>query len=81
MLRNKSSAAVRVDEVISSCVRPELSEAEMARIVKLRAKAARYRQLAEGLFDPGMVAVVQNCARELEAEAASLETTRLAGRR
>jgi hypothetical protein len=57
MLRNKSSTAVRVDEGISSCVRPELSEAELAQTADLRAKAARYRLLAEDLFDPGMVAV------------------------
>jgi hypothetical protein len=81
MLRNKSSAAVRVDEGISSCVRPELSEAELAQVADLRAKAARYRLLADGLFDPGMVAVVQTCARELEAEAMSLETAKPAGRR
>jgi hypothetical protein len=40
---------------------------------KLRAQAARYRMLAETLFDPNMMAVVQQCARELEAEAKALE--------
>jgi hypothetical protein len=39
----------------------------------LRAKAARYRALAETLFDPRVVSVVHDCARELEEEAASVE--------
>jgi phosphohistidine phosphatase SixA len=40
---------------------------------KLRAKAARYRLLAESLFRAELVAEVINCARELEAQAALLE--------
>jgi hypothetical protein len=39
----------------------------------LRAKAARYRLLTESLFRPELIAVVINCACELEAQAASLE--------
>jgi hypothetical protein len=72
-LRKTSSPAVRGDEVIASCVRSESAQIGAAQIEELRAKATRYRQLAESLFDPGMVAVVLTCARELEAEAASLE--------
>ena len=79
MLRNKWSTAVRVDEAALCRAPSELSEAELARIAGLRAKAARYRLLAESLFDPGMVAVVLTCARELEAEAAGLETTKARG--
>ena len=33
----------------------------------------RYRLLAETLFDTRVIAVVQACARELEAEATSIE--------
>jgi hypothetical protein len=43
MLRNKSSAAVRVDEGISSCVRPELSEAELAQVADLSVRPATLR--------------------------------------
>jgi hypothetical protein len=46
---------------------------------KLRAQAARYRSLAETLFDPSLVAVVQECARELDAEAKVLEKTKSGG--
>ena len=40
---------------------------------ELRARAARYRQLAEILHDPHVVAEVQECARELDNEAAWIE--------
>ena len=75
---NESSAAVRVDKGITSSAQPELTEAEAAQIEALRAKAARYRQLAEGLYDPGVVSVVLACAAELDAEAASLAAAKIA---
>ena len=40
---------------------------------ELRARAARYRQLAEGLYDPHVVAEVRACARELDMEASWVE--------
>ncbi len=40
---------------------------------ELRARAARYRQLAEILFDPHVVAEVQACAHELDIEASWIE--------
>jgi hypothetical protein len=40
---------------------------------ELRAKAARYRRLADILHDPRVVAEVLTCARELDAEAAWIE--------
>lgn len=40
---------------------------------KLKAKAARYRLLAETIFDPRLIAEVQACAHELDSEAALLE--------
>jgi hypothetical protein len=77
MLCNRWSKTVRVEEAAVSRATQELSEAELAKLAaELRAKAARYRLLAESLFDSGMVAVVLNCARELEGEAAALETAR-----
>jgi hypothetical protein len=39
----------------------------------LRARAARYRRLADVLYDPRVIAEVHACARELEAEAAWIE--------
>ena len=40
---------------------------------ELRARAERYRVLAETLFDPNMIAIAQGCARELETEATAQE--------
>ena len=40
---------------------------------ELRARAARYRSLADVLYDPRVIAEVQDCARDLEAEAVWLE--------
>ena len=40
---------------------------------ELRARAARYRSLAEALTDLRVIAVVQACAQELEMEALSSE--------
>jgi len=37
---------------------------------ELRARAARYRKLADTLCDPHVIAEVQACARELDTEAA-----------
>jgi hypothetical protein len=42
-------------------------------VQELRAKAERYRTLAEKLSDPRVIAVVYDCARELEEQAASIE--------
>ena len=41
---------------------------------EMRARAARYRELAESLLDPTVVSVVETCAHELEAEIPTLET-------
>jgi hypothetical protein len=43
----------------------------------LRARAGRYRSLAETLTDIRVIAVVQACARELELEAMSSRQTML----
>ena len=40
---------------------------------ELRARAARYRRLADVLHDPYVIAEVLACARELDAEAAWIE--------
>ena len=40
---------------------------------KLRTRAARYRRLADLLTDPRVLAVVEACASELEANAAAVE--------
>ena len=53
--------------------RPEMSGPSMVDASELRARAARYRRLADVLFDPRVVAEVQACACELDAEAAWIE--------
>ena len=40
---------------------------------EMRARAARYRELAESLLDPLVVSVVETCAHELEAKIPTLE--------
>ena len=42
---------------------------------EMRARAARYRELAESLLDPTVVSVVETCAHELEAEVPVLENS------
>jgi hypothetical protein len=42
-------------------------------VAELRARAERYRLLAETLFDPNMIAIAKGCARELEAAATAQE--------
>ena len=64
------STAVRV---IYARPRPENSGHSMVDASELRARAARYRRLADVLYDPHVIAEVQACARELEAEAAWIE--------
>ena len=41
---------------------------------EFRTRATRYRNLAETLLDPRVIAVVESCARELEMEAMLVET-------
>ena len=53
--------------------RPEGSGHSMVEASELRARAARYRRLADVLYDPRVIAEVQACARELDAEAAWIE--------
>ena len=55
----------------------ETPECQMERVTKLRALAARYRSLAETLFDPALITVVQECAGELEFEAVSIDQNRI----
>jgi hypothetical protein len=54
------------------------SELEVARQLSVdahefRARAARYRHLADGLIDPQVIAEVYACARQLEIKAAAIE--------
>jgi hypothetical protein len=58
---------------------PEIKGSPPIDANELRAKAARYRRLAEVLFDPRVVAEVYACARDLDAEASWIE--RQAGHR
>jgi len=50
--------------------KPSLNEA-----AKLRARAARYRILARSFFDLRVIAAVESCACELEAEADMIEAS------
>jgi hypothetical protein len=65
------STAVRV--IYTARPSPENSGHSMVDASELRARAARYRRLADVLYDPRVIAEVQACARELEAEAAWIE--------
>jgi hypothetical protein len=46
--------------------------------LEMRARAARYRELAKSLLDPMVVEVVETCAHELEAEIPVIESRRRA---
>ena len=69
--RDDISTAARV--IYAARPRPENSGHSMVDASELRARAARYRRLADVLYDPHVIAEVQACARELEAEAAWIE--------
>ena len=69
--RDDISTAARV--IYATRPRPENSGPSMVDASELRARAARYRRLADVLYDPHVIAEVQACARELEAEAAWIE--------
>jgi hypothetical protein len=72
MLSEKFDSCPDDKECAATSPSPQVSPF-LTRAAELRAKAQRYRALAEGLFDLKLVAVVQACAQELEAEAASVE--------
>ena len=69
--RDQFSIVARATPV--SRPRPEMSGHSMVDASELRARAARYRLLADVLYDPHVIAEVQSCARELDAEAAWIE--------
>jgi len=59
--------------VIAARSRPEIKGSLSINANELRAKAARYRRLAEVLFDQRVIAEVHACARDLDAEASWIE--------
>jgi hypothetical protein len=59
--------------VIAARSRPEVKGSLPIDANELRAKAARYRRLAEVLFDQRVIAEVHACARDLDAEASWIE--------
>jgi hypothetical protein len=61
--------------------RPDLVGRSSIDASELRARAARYRQLADVLYDPRVVTEVQACARELDTEAAWIERQNAFGAR
>ena len=69
--------------VVAYASRPRAEAAGHSRVdaSELRARAARYRRLADGLYDPRVIAEVQACARELDAEAAWIEKQNAFGAR
>ena len=58
---------------IAARSRPEIAGPSRVDASELRTRAARYRRLADALYDPRVIAEVQACARELDAEAAWIE--------
>jgi len=73
VLSNVDETSPHADEWAGTGFSPGMNESRSAEATRLRARAKRYRLLAESLFDPSIVAVVQACALELEIEAASIE--------
>lgn len=69
-LGNQSASWRALDETRDP---PERLNFRLSVVRQLRARAARYRLLAEMLADQRVIAEVQACANELDAEAASLE--------
>jgi hypothetical protein len=55
-----------------------VSRSRAAIALEMRARAARYRELARSLVDPIVVEVVETCAHELEAEIPVIESRRRA---
>jgi hypothetical protein len=69
--RDDISTAARV--IYATRPRPEKTGHSMVDASELRARAARYRRLADVLHDPRVIGEVLACARELDAEAAWIE--------
>jgi hypothetical protein len=69
----KDDLSVFVRAKTATRPRPEVAGSSRVDAGELRARAARYRQLAEILYDPHVVAEVQACARELDIEASWIE--------
>jgi hypothetical protein len=59
--------------VIAARSRPEIAGSLPTDATELRARAARYRRLAEILFDQRVIAEVHACACDLDAEASWIE--------
>ena len=62
----------RIELALASPKR-DRSRARAAITLEMRARAARYRELARSLVDPIVVEVVETCAHELEAEIPAAE--------
>ena len=73
LARNVEEISIGSDEWAKICFFPDRPESRLARATKLRARGARYRRLAECVFDLSIVTTAQACALELEAEAESIE--------
>ena len=70
----KQNVSVRyADRTVASDIPSPISEPMVAEAAVLRVKAARFRRLAETLFDPFVIATAQACASELESEATLIE--------
>jgi hypothetical protein len=68
--------AATTDNTVSAVVDVRTSpkmDSSASRASELRARAERYRMLAETLSTTSVIAAVQGWARELEAQAASIE--------
>jgi hypothetical protein len=60
-----------------ACALADVRNSPAASARHLRVRAERYNLLAKGLSDPRTIAFVQACARELEADAALIESGNL----
>ena len=69
MTRQLAETGAFASTAAATCPSPERPVCSPAKVSDLRARATRYTQLAETLWDARVIAVVQACAQDLEAEA------------
>lgn len=73
MARYRDEMSIYRGPAMAARSRPESTGPSRVDADELRARAVRYRRLADDLYDPRVIAEVQACARELEADAARIE--------
>ena len=73
MARYRDEMSIYGGPAVAARSRPESVGPSRVDVDELRARAVRYRRLADDLYDPRVIAEVEACARELDADAARIE--------